>query len=135
MPWSADAGGGFTAAGVEPWLPFGDLAAHNVADQRADRGSTLWLTHDLLSLRRRTPDLVRGAYADVTPAGADAAWVYRRGDCVQVVVNLGDVPVTVPVPLAEARVAIASDRVGEGAPVGASVEVEGRRAVVVVAGD
>ena len=41
MPWSAEPGGGFTADGATPWLPFGDLAAHNVAAQAADRGSQL----------------------------------------------------------------------------------------------
>ena len=39
MPWSAAPGAGFTDAGVEPWLPFGDLAACNVHDQRRDPGS------------------------------------------------------------------------------------------------
>ena len=36
MPWSPEPGAGFTEAGVEPWLPFGDVAACNVADQRRD---------------------------------------------------------------------------------------------------
>jgi len=132
MPWTGAPGGGFTAAGVEPWLPFGDLAACNVADQRADPGSVLWLTHDLLALRRRTPDLVRGAYVDVTPVGLDTAWSYRRGERVQVVLNLGDAPVTVPVAVRGARVALSTDRTAEGAVVGDSVEVEARRGVVLV---
>ena len=36
MQWSAEPGAGFTEAGVEPWLPFGDTEAHNVAAQRDD---------------------------------------------------------------------------------------------------
>ena len=52
MPWSDEPGAGFTAPGVEPWLPFGDLAGVNVAAQRADRGSALHLTRDLIALRR-----------------------------------------------------------------------------------
>ena len=64
--------------GATPWLPFGDLAAHNVADQAADRGSQLWLTRDLIALRREEEALRTGAYAALeTPAGA---WAWRRGD-------------------------------------------------------
>ena len=36
MQWTAEPGAGFTEAGVETWLPIGDAAAHNVADQRDD---------------------------------------------------------------------------------------------------
>ena len=60
MQWSDVDGGGFTAAGVEPWLPFGDLTC-NVDDQRDDPGSFLTLTRDLIALRASTPDLVTGA--------------------------------------------------------------------------
>ena len=141
MPWTAAPGGGFTDPGVDPWLPFGDLATHNVADQRADPGSTLHLVRALLALRRSTPDLRAGAYADLSAdlsAEADAwgdAWGFRRGDHVQVVLNVGTEAVTVPVAIGDGVViAIASDRVGEGDAVGDSVEVEGGRAVVLVAG-
>ena len=70
MPWSAEPGAGFTEPGVEPWLPFGDTAARNVADQRDDPGSTLHLTRDLIALRRARADLRSGAYATLpAPAG------------------------------------------------------------------
>ena len=135
MPWSARPGGDFTVPGVEPWLPFGDLAACNVADQRADPGSVLHLVRALLALRRATPDLRVGAYVDLGVDGP--VWSFRRGDDVQVVLNFGDEPVIVPVALDDARVVISTDRVGEGAlvagSVGGSVEVEGRRGVVLVA--
>ena len=65
MPWRNAPGGGFTAPGVRPWLPFGDLAACNVEDQRGDPDSMLHLTRDLIALRRRTPDLRSGAYRSV----------------------------------------------------------------------
>ena len=53
----AGPGGGFTDAGAEPWLPFGDLAAHNVADQREDPDSTLHLDArpDRAAARARRP--------------------------------------------------------------------------------
>ena len=46
MPWTGDvaAGAGFTAPGVEPWLPFGDVAACNVDAQRDDPDSVLSFT-------------------------------------------------------------------------------------------
>ena len=60
MPWRNVPGGGFTEAGVRPWLPFGDLAACNVEDQRSDPGSMLHLARDLIALRGATPDLQLG---------------------------------------------------------------------------
>ena len=62
MPWSDEPGGGFTSADATPWLPFGDLAAFNVAAQRADRGSVLQLVRDLIALRKRHGELREGAY-------------------------------------------------------------------------
>jgi len=105
MPWTAAPGAGFTAAGVEPWLPFGDLTA-NVADQRADAGSVLHLVRDLIALRRADDALRAGAYAEL-PA-PDGAWAYRRGERAAVALNLSDAPVTVPG--LSGRVEIATDR-------------------------
>src|ERR687894_1128643 len=62
MPWADEPGGGFTTADARPWLPFGDLAACNVAGQRADPGSTLHLVRDLIALRRAHRELTAGEY-------------------------------------------------------------------------
>ena len=83
MPWSAAPGAGFTEPGVEPWLPFGDLAAANVEDQRRDPGSTLSFTRDLIQLRAAIPELRTGAYATVRRArrrrvGVDAGRARAR---------------------------------------------------------
>jgi alpha-glucosidase len=109
MPWTAEPGAGFTAAGVEPWLPFGDLAP-NVAGERADPGSVLHLVRDLIALRRTNEALRTGGYAEI-PA-PDGAWAYRRGDRAAVALNLSDAPVTGPVPAG--TVAIATDRARDG---------------------
>ncbi len=94
MPWTGAEGAGFTAAGVEPWLPFGDVVACNVADQRHDPASILALTRDLVALRDAIPDLARGAY--LTDARSDdECWVFRRGDRVLVALNLGERTATV----------------------------------------
>ena len=87
MQWADEPGGGFTPDGAVPWLPFGDLAAHNVAAQREDPGSILHLVRDLIALRREREDLRGGAYETLpAPAGA---WAWRRGASTAVAVNLG----------------------------------------------
>jgi alpha-glucosidase len=88
MPWRDAPGGGFTDPGARPWLPLGNTAECNVEDQRSDPGSMLVLSRDLISLRRRTPDLQTGGYASMaTPEGV---WAWRRGEHTVVVLNLND---------------------------------------------
>jgi alpha-glucosidase len=109
MPWTGEPGAGFTAADVEPWLPFGDVSV-NVAGQRADPGSVLHLVRDLIGLRRTVPDLATGAYAQLdAPAGA---WAYRRGERAVVALNLSDAGATVPG--VSGRIEIATDRARDG---------------------
>jgi alpha-glucosidase len=108
MPWTGEPGGGFGARG-EPWLPLGDPAACNVADQREDPGSTLHLVRDLIALRRERADLRAGAY-ETLPA-PDGAWVYRRGDGTAVALNLSDARVRVDV---AGTVLVATDRARDG---------------------
>src|SRR6266540_90138 len=86
MPWRAGPGVGFTRAGVEPWLPAGS-GRPNVAAQRADRRSTLWLCRDLVWLRRRSGDLREGAYRSLD--SPDGVWAYRRGEGTAVALNFG----------------------------------------------
>jgi alpha-glucosidase len=50
MQWTRD--GGFTAAGVRPWLPMVDPEARNVADQREDPRSLLNHYRELIAARR-----------------------------------------------------------------------------------
>ena len=66
------------APGAEPWLPFGELAGVNVAAQRADPGSPLNLTRDLVALRRAEEDLRAGAYAEVAVDGRAVGLPARR---------------------------------------------------------
>ena len=78
MPWRPGPGGGFTAAGVRPWLPLGDTEASSVERQRSDPDSMLHLARDLIALRRTTggpaprplPDTRRaGRSVGVEPGG------------------------------------------------------------------
>jgi alpha-glucosidase len=110
MQWTDEPGAGFTTPGATPWLPFGDLAAHNVAAQREDPGSTLHLVRDLIALRRSDDDLTAGRYETLpAPAGA---WAWRRGERYAAAVNLSDDAVTVEG--IAGHVAVATDRGRDG---------------------
>jgi alpha-glucosidase len=128
MPWTADPGAGFTTEGVEPWLPFGDLAAYNVADQRADARSTLHFTRELLALRREHDDLRTGDFVDVGSAGN--VWTYRRGDRLLVVLHLGADRVSIPLP-GPGRVLLDTHRTRDGEAASRSIEIEGWRGLLV----
>jgi alpha-glucosidase len=127
MPWSAAPGGGFTAAEATPWLPFGDLAAHNVAAQREDPASTLHLVRDVIALRRGTADLTAGTYSTV--AAPRGAWVYRRGDRFGVAVNLSGAALVVGG--MAGRVAIGTDRRRDDEQVRGDLRLDAWEAVVV----
>jgi alpha-glucosidase len=110
MPWTPARHGGFTDATVEPWLPIGDPAERNVADQREDPSSILHLCRNLIQLRRRRTDLHAGSYVPVD-AGS-SAWAWRRGDATIVAVNCSDEPVRAD--LGPATVLLGSDPGREG---------------------
>jgi alpha-glucosidase len=89
MPWTGEAGAGFTGPGIEPWLPFGDVAACNVAAQRHDPIAMLALTRDLISLRDAIPDLSAGDYRTDRRSN-DSRWIFRRGGRTFVALNMSD---------------------------------------------
>lgn len=102
MQWTGELGAGFTVPGVEPWLPFGDLAC-NVEDQRRDPESFLSLCRDLIGLRDALPELRSGGFHPVdAPVGALA---YRRGARTLVALNLGEAPATIEGVHGEIRIA------------------------------
>jgi alpha-glucosidase len=85
MQWDRD--GGFSATGeAEPWLPMGDAAARNVADQTGDAGSVLENVRAMIALRRARADLRRGTYAEHHVD--DQVWAWTRGDSILVACNL-----------------------------------------------
>ena len=110
MAWTAEPSG-FTEPGVEPWLPFGDLSAANVAAERHDPLSMLALARDLVSLRDALPDLARGDYR-TDPRSNDEQWIFRRGGRTFVALNMSDEETT----LASVRglVRIGTDRSRDG---------------------
>ncbi len=127
MPWADEPGGGFTTAAATPWLPFGDLAACNVAAQREDPGSVLHLVRDLIALRRRERDLTAGSYQPLpAPAGA---WAWRRGDGFAVALNLSGAEVSVDG--VGGRIAVGTDRGRDGEAVAGAVALGPYEGVVV----
>jgi alpha-glucosidase len=116
MPWSAEPGAGFSAPGVEPWLPLGELAGFNVAEQKADPDSALRLTRDLIALRRAEEDLRTGSYEQAVVDGG--LWAYRRGDGFLVALNLGSDAASLP---AEGTIAIGTRRERDGEAVARSL--------------
>jgi alpha-glucosidase len=130
MQWTAAPGAGFTQDGAPTWLPLGDAAARNVADQREDRGSVLHLVRDLIALRRSSDDLRSGAYETLpAPAGA---WAWRRGSGTVVGLNLSDAVVTFED--VHGSVAIATDRSRDGERVDGALELAPWTGAVVAAG-
>ena len=95
MPWSGDPGAGFTTG--KPWLRFGpDTATRNVAVQLGDPDSILSLYRRLIALRAVTPALQVGALELQSTEEPDLVAFERTidGQCVLVVLNLGQAPVT-----------------------------------------
>jgi alpha-glucosidase len=109
MQWTRE--GGFSDGDVEPWLPMGEAARCNVADQREDPGSILHLCRDLIRLRRDREDLRSGGYEALeTPAGI---WAWRRGAATTVAVNHGDAVATLSVGPATVLIGTGRGRDGE----------------------
>jgi alpha-glucosidase len=76
MPWDDSPAGGFTAPGVQAWLPAED-GPRNVARQREDPGSVLAFCRDLLRLRKAESGRRLGEYHPLSaPAGV---WRYSTG--------------------------------------------------------
>jgi len=92
MPWNGDPGGGFTPAGVRPWLPMADPALCNVADQEGRVDSVLELCRRAIAARQASEDLAVGPYRSLlSPEGT---WAYARGEGATVLLNMGGDPVT-----------------------------------------
>ena len=129
MPWTPGPVGGFTAPGVEPWLPVGDLAV-TVEGQRADPGSVLHLCRDLIALRRERGELATGAWAPIQTE--EPVWAWRRGGRTLVVANLSDERAEMDV--GDGTVLLASRRERDGERVAGRLALDPWDALVVAEG-
>jgi alpha-glucosidase len=125
MQWTGEPGGGFTRPGVEPWLPLGDVASCNIADQREDPGSVLHLCRDLIELRRERPDLHGGGYVTMDQ---EDVWAWRRGAHTVVAVNVSDARVDAE--FGEGRVLLGTRRERDGERVHGTVRLEPWEALI-----
>jgi len=114
MPWGPSEGGGFSAAGVATWLPLGDPAARNVADQRADPDSVLGFVRRLIALRRGQPALSAANYRSLD--APDGVWCFSRGESVTVALNFSDR--TVECDAVAGSIVMSSDPGRPGGPAG-----------------
>ena len=109
MPWTRAPGGGFTEAGVEPWLPIGE-GAPPVDEQREDPTSVLHWCRRLISLRRALPELHEGAQVFLETSAGVLAW--QRGAGTVAMANLSPRPATATLPTSV--VMLATDPALEG---------------------
>jgi alpha-glucosidase len=77
MLWSRTANAGFSAEGVEPWLPVVDVMDGGVDGQLGDPSSTLEMYRLLLDLRRKSPALLEGVY-ESSDVSSEHVLAYRR---------------------------------------------------------
>jgi alpha-glucosidase len=87
MPWNGQPGGGFTPAGVRPWLPMADPAVCNVADQEGHGDSVLELCRRAIAARRASEDLAVGPYRSLP--SPESTWAFARGEDATVLLNMG----------------------------------------------
>jgi alpha-glucosidase len=127
MRWHAGPGAGFTAGGVEPWLPIGTEPGVDVAGQRDDPGSVLRLCRDAIRLRATEPDLRDGPWRAL-PSPPEVL-AFRRGDSITVLLNLDGRPATVPG--LEGTVLLGTDRSRDGAGVRGGLELSGWEGAVI----
>jgi len=93
MCWNATPNAGFTTAAT-PWLPIGPQPPRtDVATQREDRASLLWLYKNLLALRRNHDSLHRGSYRSLdAPEGVLAYERRSNSEIARVALNFSDQP-------------------------------------------
>jgi alpha-glucosidase len=129
MVWRDDEGTGFTAPGVEPWLPIGDRS-RNVEAQRGDPNSILNLTHDLIALRKHRL-ILHGPYEPVY--APENVWAFRRHGGALVAVNLGDE--TAALEGVQGAIVIGSDRARDEEIVDGVLELGPLEAAIVAASE
>jgi alpha-glucosidase len=80
MQWANAPNGGFSPAGVQPWLPVSPNCAQgvNVADQREDPNSLLSFYKRMLQVRKQNPVLFAGDYGPLNEGQDDYFAFVRR---------------------------------------------------------
>jgi alpha-glucosidase len=120
--WANAANGGFSPAGVSPWLPVNPNYAEgvNAADQDKAPGSLLNFYRRVLRMRRQNPALVSGDYQPVDGEAEDVlAFVRTSADqrCL-VVLNMTaqTAEIRLPLPVEDVRPVFSTHPRPDGAP-------------------
>lgn len=118
MQWDASPNAGFSAAGVQPWLPIAkEYQQQNIEVEQQDLHSYLSLVRALLSLRHSMPALSIGMYTSVldVPEGCFAFLREHEEQRILVVLNCSghDLEVTLP-HLDQGRIILATGLDREG---------------------
>jgi alpha-glucosidase len=118
MPWIDEPEVGFTASGVQPWLPVPDNhRSRSVQSQSADSHSDLALFRALVRLHKSVPALRAGTYVDIGDDDRVLAYV-REHERQRVLVALdmsgrgGTVELTGAAPSGEVLASTHADRAG-----------------------
>ncbi len=104
MQWDASPNAGFSAAGVQTWLPVADdYPEINVANQQKEARSMLAFTRRLLALRRATPALNIGSYATVQQSNTHCLAYVRDydGERWLVTLNFSETAQTLILPISQ----------------------------------
>jgi alpha-glucosidase len=137
MQWDSTANAGFSAAGVETWLPIApDYRVRNAMAQSSDPQSMLSFTRALLKLRASEVALNHGTY-EVIAGLPETVFGYQRtpdadvtGKRYQILLNFSDQPITVTLPnRGQIVLNTHADRAGES--VTESVNLRGDEGVVI----
>ena len=82
MQWDDAPNAGFSPADVQTWLPVHDSYAQgvNVAQQKQDETSLLHFFRTLIHLRKTTPALLEGSYAQIDPESSEYLAYLRQTD-------------------------------------------------------
>ncbi|HWT12723.1 MAG TPA: alpha-amylase family glycosyl hydrolase [Allosphingosinicella sp.] len=136
MPWDSTATAGFSAG--TPWLPLNpDHASRNVESLAADPRSILALYRRLIALRRATPALRGGAYAEAHVEGDIFAFERRDGEARLLVgLNFGDEARALALPGAasEGRILLSTALDREEETVGRLAELRPHEGIIVALG-
>jgi len=96
MQWDEAPNGGFSAEGVETWLPLAlNYANVNVGSLESDPTSILSLFRRLLAYRREIPALHAGSYQPIDTTGDTYAYIRQDGEQKRLVaLNFTGAPIT-----------------------------------------
>lgn len=129
MQWTADDYAGFSS--VAPWLPVhDDYHVRNVENEMQNPQSDLLFVRHLLSVRRQSPDLTRGAVSEVLVENRVLS--YRRGLDTRIFINFSASPEQIDLCSFESQMHIAAASSDQAKIEGGALHLPGNQSVILV---